>query len=168
MSPETKAILRAAMNRFELDRDGIHGVAHWGRVRANGFRLTQLTGANVYVVELFALIHDSCRIDDGHDPEHGLRAAGFAEDLVQRGILRIDKTDLELLTTACRWHSHGALLDNVTISTCWDADRLDLGRTGVRPDPDRLCTDAAKTPNILRWAYERSISGAAKRRVGVR
>ena len=87
MSPETKAILRAAMNRFELDRDGIHGVAHWGRVRANGFRLAQLTGANVYVVELFALIHDSCRIDDGHDPEHGLRAAGFAEDLVQRGIL---------------------------------------------------------------------------------
>ena len=79
MSPETKAILRAAMNRFELDRDGIHGVAHWGRVRANGFRLAQLTGANVYVVELFALIHDSCRIDDGHDPEHGLRAAGFAE-----------------------------------------------------------------------------------------
>jgi len=162
MSLEAKAILRAAMNRFQLDRDGIHGVAHWGRVRANGLRLAPLTGANVRVVELFALIHDSCRIDDGPDAEHGLRAAGFAEDLAQRGILRIGKTDLELLTTACQWHSHGAVLDNATINTCWDADRLDLGRIGIRTDPDRLCTDAARAPDILRWAHERSLSGAAR------
>jgi uncharacterized protein len=158
MSPDTRALLHAAMSRFELDRRGIHGVAHWGRVRANGFRLAQMTGAKAQVVESFALIHDSCRIDDGHDPDHGLRAAQFAEDLVRRGVLRLDRTELELLVTACRWHSHGAVLDDVTISTCWDADRLDLGRTGVRPDPDRLCTDAARSPDILRWAFERSCS----------
>ena len=28
--------------------------------------------------------------------------------------------------------------------TFYDADRLDLGRVGIIPDPRRLCTDAAK------------------------
>jgi uncharacterized protein len=167
MSPDAKAVLKLALSRFKLDHRGIHGVAHWARVRANGLKIAQLTGANVHVVESFAVIHDSCRIDDGHDPEHGLRAAQFAESLHQLHVLHLDRAELDLLTTACRWHSHGAVLDDPTINTCWDADRLDLGRVGITPDPDRLCTDAARSPAIFRWACERSLIRSSKRRVDI-
>jgi uncharacterized protein len=167
MSPDTKAVLKIALSQFKLDRHGIHGVAHWMRVRANGLQIAQLTGAKAHLVELFAVLHDSCRIDDGHDPEHGLRAARFAENLNQREVLHLDRTDFDLLTTACRWHSHGAVLDDPTINTCWDADRLDLGRIGITPDPDRLCTDAAKSPAIFRWACDRSLIRSTRRRVNL-
>jgi uncharacterized protein len=48
-----------------------------------------------------------------------------------------------------------------TIQTCWDADRLDLGRVGIVPDPSRLCTAAAKEPAIRAWAYQRSCESDA-------
>lgn len=43
-----------------------------------------------------------------------------------------------------------------TIATCWDADRLDLLRVGIRPDPARLVTEAARDPEVLEWAMARS------------
>jgi uncharacterized protein len=48
---------------------------------------------------------------------------------------------------------------DITIQTCWDADRLDLGRVGIVPDPARLCTVAARDPDLIRWAIERSRDG---------
>jgi uncharacterized protein len=44
------------------------------------------------------------------------------------------------------------------VLTCWDADRLDLGRVGIRPLAERLCTDAARQPAMLQWAYRRSLA----------
>ena len=41
-------------------------------------------------------------------------------------------------------HSDGRVDADVTVQTCWDADRLDLGRVGKRPDPRLLCTPAAR------------------------
>jgi len=43
------------------------------------------------------------------------------------------------------------------VQTCWDSDRLDLGRVGIQPRPERLCTAAAQDPGTIRWAYERSM-----------
>lgn len=157
LSSHAKAVLHAARERFALEPDGIHGIAHWGRVRTNGLRLAALTGANPKVVDSFALLHDCCRENDGEDSGHGERAAAFAEYLCTRRVLLLDTTELELLTTACRWHSFGSVLDDVTISTCWDADRLDLGRIGIRPDPARLCTDAARDAAFIEWAWRRSL-----------
>jgi uncharacterized protein len=62
-----------------------------------------------------------------------------------------------LLHTACADHTKGLLDADITIQTCWDADRLDLGRVGIVPDPDRLCTDAAREPTFQDWAYQRSV-----------
>ena len=47
----------------------------------------------------------------------------------------------------------------MTILTCWDADRLDIGRVGIRPVADKLCTNAAKDPDFINWCYKRSIRG---------
>ncbi|MGA2259338.1 MAG: hypothetical protein ABSG53_32085 [Thermoguttaceae bacterium] len=43
-----------------------------------------------------------------------------------------------------------------TIQTRWDADRLDLGRVRVCPDPSKLCTKAAENPEMLKWADGRA------------
>jgi uncharacterized protein len=144
-------IIHAVRARFALDWNGIHGAAHWARVRLIGLRLAERTGACREVVELFAFLHDSCRRNDGHDPLHGKRAAAFAQSLHGHAF-ELGQEDLRRLLTACRGHSDGHSHGDVTIATCWDSDRLDLGRVGVRPDPRRLCTPAAREPQILRWA----------------
>ena len=142
--------------QFKLDWRGIHGVSHWARVRQNGLYLSRSTGANARVVELFAFLHDTCRRNDGHDPEHGARAAEFAQSL-HDSVLKISSKEIVVLMEACQGHTHGQNSDNVTVQTCWDADRLDLGRVGIRPVPERLCTDAARDPVLIEWAYKRSV-----------
>jgi uncharacterized protein len=152
----TQALVGFLRGHFALDWHGIHGASHWARVRANGLRLATHTGANTRVIEAFAFIHDACRENDGHDPLHGERAARLAEEIHGR-YLFIDEPELRLLQVACTGHSEGGLKGDVTVLTCWDADRLDLGRVAVRPAPRRLCTPAARDPAILEWAYQRSI-----------
>lgn len=140
---------------FALDLDGVHGAAHWARVRTNGLRLAELTGANQQVIELFAWLHDSQRLNDVRDPQHGARAAEFAESL-RGSVLTLSDEEFEWLYYACSHHTRGLKEADVTVQTCCDADRLDLGRIGIRPDPRRLCTDAAREPAMIEWAYRQS------------
>jgi uncharacterized protein len=154
----TPDLVEHVRRQFALDWHGIHGANHWARVRVNGLTLANETGANPKVVELFAFLHDSQRWNDDHDPEHGLRAAGFARKLNGR-FFRLEGAELTLLEQACGEHSVGGLDADVTVQTCWDADRLDLGRVGKIPDPGRLCTEIARRQDVIRVAYERSIAG---------
>ena len=153
------SLIPSLRSQFKLDWQGIHGVSHWARVRRNGLYLSKITGANTAVVELFAFLHDSCRLNDGHDPDHGARAAVFAQSL-HGSVFTLPAQDLEVLVEACQGHTHGRTSDNVTVQTCWDADRLDLGRVGIRPLAERLCTDAARDPVLIEWAYQRSVWNA--------
>ncbi len=139
---------------FALPLDGIHGEAHWARVHQNGLRLAEQTGADPEIVELFAYLHDSKRLDDGWDADHGRRAAEFIRGL-DTSLLALSKEKLALLVYACAHHSDGQTEADVTIQTCWDADRLDLGRIRIKPDPRYLCTPAAKDLEIIEWAYWR-------------
>ena len=150
-----QTIGREILRHYSLMPDGIHGVAHWGRVLEIGMLLAEKTGANIRIVQLFALFHDSCRENDGRDPEHGARGAALAGKIHGR-LFKLSKDDLLLLQDACTRHTYSFTEANVTVQTCWDSDRLDLGRVGIVPDPLRLCTDAAKRPEFLNWAYERS------------
>lgn len=84
-------LINAIRNSYQLDWHGIHGVAHWARVRDIGLRLSEKTGANTRVVELFAFLHDSCRLNDNHDPQHGNRAASFAKSLRGKAIHLADE-----------------------------------------------------------------------------
>ena len=138
----TRDLIGVLREHFVLEWVGIHGAPHWARVRANGLRLASFTGARTRVVEAFAFVHDSCRIDDDRDPEHGSRAAEFARTPVRRKTLPLPPDEMELLARACEGHSDGHTVDDITVCTCWDADRLDLGRVGLRLDPKYLCTDA--------------------------
>lgn len=147
------AMLREAI---AIDWDGLHGAAHWSRVRLNGLYLSRLNGANAHVIELFALLHDSGRQSEGRDYGHGERGAANARKL--RGKY-FDATDHEmsLLEYACTQHSEGLLEADLTVQTCWDADRLDLARVGKTPDPMYLCTFAAKQPDVIQDAVARSM-----------
>ena len=139
----TDDLLNFLKEHYRLDWNGIHGVKHWSRVRANGLAMVKENGANAVVVELFAFLHDSCRENDGHDPNHGHRAADLARQ-IQGNLINLPASDLDLLVIACQGHTHEPWHHDPTIGTCWDADRLDLTRIDIIPDPNRLCTRAGK------------------------
>jgi len=145
--------LRAA---YRLPWEGIHGWPHWLRVRENGLLLAAMNGADLKVVEMFALLHDVERRNEALDPGHGERAAMLL-GMLPAELLPLDWFQVQQLEFACAHHTDGLLEADVTIQTCWDADRLDLGRVGIRPDPTLLCTEAARRPDILDWAWRRSI-----------
>jgi uncharacterized protein len=150
-----RQVVRAARQRFVLDLHGIHGVPHWQRVRENGLRIAKHSGADPLIVELFAYLHDCCREDDRSDPGHGERAAEFSESL--RGtVIHLSDAAFAILHEAIRDHELGRTRGDVTVRTCWDADRLDLGRVRRRPDPRYLGTEYARRHETIEWAYKRS------------
>lgn len=122
----------------------VHGELHWRTVGANGLWLAEtLDGADLHVIFLFALLHDSMRLNDWIDPEHGPRAAAFAGELHAEGLLRLDGGRLDRLRHACHEHTNGLVSDDPTVGACWDADRLDLPRVGITPNPDLFSTARA-------------------------
>jgi len=147
-------LIEAILDRYALPRNGIHGLSHWARVMENGRKLSERTGARRRVVELFALFHDSQRINEGIDEDHGRRGAMLAAELRGRAYELKDE-DFVLLIQACELHTDGLLEGDVTVQTCWDADRLDLDRVGITPRSEKLCTDGARDPDFLKWAIER-------------
>ena len=151
-----RELIHIIRKQFALNWRGLHGAPHWARVRENGLRLAETTGAKTEVIELFAFLHDSRRLNDDSDYEHGKRAAMFAQTLAGSAF-ELAPSDLEDLLTACRGHSDGLRQGNITVLTCWDADRLALGRVGIKASAHRLCTAAAREPVMLEWAYKRSI-----------
>ncbi|NNJ27025.1 hypothetical protein [Alienimonas chondri] len=123
---------------------GIHGLWHWRRVERNGLFLAAREGGDAKVVALFALFHDSQRLNDSSDPEHGERGGRLAAEFHATGRLPITLEQLDTLIEACHRHTDVRHSPAPTIQCCWDADRLDLTRIGVRPDPAYLNTPTAK------------------------
>lgn len=152
-------LVERVLAQFALHAFGVHGVGHWARVLFNARLLAEETGADARVVELFALFHDARRINEGTDPEHGRRGAALAE--ARRGDwFQLDGAGMEQLWDACAFHSDGLVEHpDVTVRTCWDADRLDLSRVGVRPRPSRLATEAARNAALIEGAVARGHQG---------
>jgi uncharacterized protein len=118
----------------------VHGVEHWDRVYENGQKLLTPEVHSI-VVELFAYLHDSCRVDDYTDIYHGERAAEWILTLRETYLRDLSNEDMILLCEACRLHTVLHRTGNPTIDACFDADRLDLWRVGIIPDPERMATD---------------------------
>jgi len=58
--------------------------------------------------------------------------------------LGLTETQLKMLERACKGHTYGRKTACPTVATCWDADRLDIGRVGITPDSNYLFSDEAK------------------------
>jgi uncharacterized protein len=126
------ALWSLAAEGFVLGTDSFHGPDHWQRVEHNAIEIAAQSGGDVTVVRLFAVLHDSQRLNEGSDPDHGLRAANWAKHL--RNVhFTLDDARFMQLTEACIWHDTGSVSEDPTIGTCWDADRLDLPRVGIQP-----------------------------------
>jgi uncharacterized protein len=153
-----RGFVQLVIAQYRLSVDGVHGVAHWGRVLENGRRLAPLTGADLRVIELFSIFHDACRHRDGIDPDHGPRGAALA--LAHRGEIELDDRGLDLLVEACECHTRGPRRGaDVTVLACLDADRLDIPRVGMQTRPELLFTSAARERRMIGWAGARAALG---------
>jgi uncharacterized protein len=119
----------------------VHGIEHWHQVEYNGMLLAQKTGADIDVVRLFAIFHDARRFDDAYDRDHGARGAEFAKLCREEKRFEIDDERFELLYKACELHTIQPRTGIVTVDTCFDADRLDLGRVGFPLNPEKMATE---------------------------
>ena len=151
----TKELFQTIISGYQLPVLGIHGISHWARVLENGVRLSAVNGANIKIVILFALFHDSKRRNEAKDDGHGQRGAAFITEIKDHD-LALSNTESTLLQRACELHTDGLTEGDVTLQTCWDSDRLDLNRVGIRTDPEQLCTEMAKDPEVMDWAMDRA------------
>ena len=144
--PDWPELWALASRRFTLGLHSLHGPDHWQRVERNGLDIAGRTsGADLLLVRLFAVLHDSHRCNEGHDPEHGPRAAAWARELSAVGkYFQLDPHRLDVLCDAITYHDKGRVSDDPTVGTCWDADRLDLPRVGIRPAPRLMSTARGK------------------------
>lgn len=149
VDPSLLAVLRTV---YRGKWEGIHGIAHWLRVRRIGRLLAEESGADRKVVEAFALVHDVGRWEDGRDPDHGRRSAVIGRRLNDE-YLGLDARQLALFEKACAFHTAGDLSADPTIGTCWDADRLDLSRLEIHPDRRFLSTRVARRRQTIDWAW---------------
>ena len=93
-------LVHQILEDYPLPWHGTHGVGHWARVLENGLRLAKTTGVKVEVVQLFAVFHDSRRINEVVDFGHGQRGAELAAEL--RGdLFELSDADFTLLYEAC-------------------------------------------------------------------
>lgn len=158
-------LVRLVLAEYRLPWNGVHGLPHWARVLETGQRLAAETGADRQVVALFALFHDCRRSNEGWDNGHGLRGAEFAASLLGTH-LDLDPHRFDLLYQACAEHTDGGTEGDVTVLTCWDADRLDLGRVHITPSHKYLCTEPARRADMIGWAERRSRAGIVPEIVG--
>lgn len=149
------AILAAIQDQYVLQWDGLHGISHWARVYENGLLLAKSLPVDPDLILLFAIFHDACRINDAVDPGHGTRGADLAAAMHGESFL-LPQDEFDLLYEACAKHTRGLVHAAPTVQVCWDADRLDLPRASIHPDPEKLCTPAARDPEIIAWAMDRS------------
>jgi uncharacterized protein len=113
-------------------------------VLSNGKTLAGRTpGADVLVVELFALLHDCRRTRDGYDINHGRKAAEGLNE-IRGSLIFLSDEQFGLLESACRGHTDGDISEDPTIGCCWDADRLELSRVGIKPEQRFMSTQAAR------------------------
>lgn len=121
----------------------IHGMSHLERVEQNGRKIAlHYPEAHLNVILAFAYLHDACRTSDSYDLEHGPRAS-FLVDEIRNTILRsFSDEEIDELKTACYLHTTSHRTGNITVDICFDADRLDLGRVNIKPDPTKMATVA--------------------------
>ena len=125
------------------DDDAVHGYAHSLRVERNMMILCKhLNYGWGWGMGLFAYYHDILRLNDGADPDHGKRAAELLRRVKTVANLGHVPTDvMDKICYACENHTAMQRSGDPLIDICFDADRLDLMRVGIKPDPRMMATN---------------------------
>jgi uncharacterized protein len=134
---------RYLKKQFKLAPDSLHGPQHWQKVEEIGLAMARKNGADQEVVGLFAWLHDSCRKNEYTDEKHGPRAAKLAKKLRNK-YFKLTNDQFSLLHYAIKYHADGLTHEDLTVGTCWDADRLDLGRVGTQLEEKYMSTKEGK------------------------
>jgi uncharacterized protein len=157
--PDAASLVDAVLERSTGKDSFIYGESHWQRVAAVGLALLPDTpDTDPLIVFLLALFHDSMMLNDGRDPLHGPRGAKLARELRSEAFV-LDEERMGLLGFVCEEHTNGSVTSDPTVGVCWDSDRLNLWRVGIRPDPRWLSTEVARSEDAL--AGHATCSGSA-------
>ena len=152
-APDPEGLINAVLEQSTISSSPLHGEEHWRAVAAAGISIGSVTaGADVPVVFLFALLHDALRWNEHLDPDHGDRGATFTQELLDEGLISLPEEAKRLLKNACRLHSDGFTTQDPTVGTCWDADRVNLWRVCMTPDPALMSTTEARSEERIEWA----------------
>lgn len=158
--PDLDALLAAVRLESPRHFSPLHGEPHWRAVAEAGLRLADGDPAvDRSVLFLFALFHDSMRVNDHEDLGHGRRGAELAERF-HGAHFQLGRRPLSTLLQACSDHSDVRRSDDPTIGACLDADRLNLWRVGTVPEPQYLSTPAALDEELREWS--RNLHGRAR------
>lgn len=117
----------------------VHGYTHSLRVERN-IKLLEKHFKFMGLRE-FAFYHDIARVSDSGDDGHGRRAVEILKRARQHPNMACMATELfDKLCYACEHHTSMRRSGDPLIDVCFDADRLDLMRTGMEPCPDAMAT----------------------------
>lgn len=144
MDPVHQNLVDRILKEFILDASSIHGINHWKRVARNARLIAESVDVDTEITDLFAYFHDCKRENEHRDPDHGQRVSDYLIYLWRQGHIPLKQDRLLILCEAVSGHTHVRFHSNPTIAACFDADRLDLGRCGVQPNPDYLNHDVSK------------------------
>lgn len=139
MKKNIEKVREFAIGHARTGKNSIHGIDHWDRVARNGEAL-HVPGADMEVVLCFAYLHDVERQSDAYDVEHGPKAAELIDQIRESVLGFLNDKQIGLLKDACTFHTTVPRTGNPTIDACFDADRLDLPRAYIIPDPDKMAT----------------------------
>lgn len=115
------------------------------KVSERGLYLAERTpGADETVIQLFGFLHDCQRKTEGIDQRHGLRAGEHIKNIRNNLLKGLTDDQFEKLEYAITFHNAGLTDDDPTIGCCWDADRLEIGRVGMRIKKRFMSTEAGK------------------------
>jgi uncharacterized protein len=150
--PELGKLLDAVFAGSTSRESFLHGERHWKCVAWTGLELCgDIPDVDHEIVFLFGLFHDTQRLNDGHDPDHGRRAGHYARRLHGEAF-HLSQPRLDLLIGACNAHADGRTSTDPTVGACWDADRLNLWRVGMTPSPKFLSTAPARQADAIKKA----------------
>lgn len=145
-----KHIIKKIFLDFDLHlTQSNHGIYHWARVIQNGRLIAEQNKANINILIAFAFFHDCQRMNEESDPEHGLRGGTYMLQFEKD--LHLTKEEISKVFEACEGHTDILFHHDKDISTCWDADRLDLMRVGIYPNPDKLNNEEAKNSGLISY-----------------
>lgn len=128
-----------AMMHTCMMEGSVHGIDHWDRVADNA-DLLKTDDVDMLVVKTFAYIHDVERFDEGEDLYHGARAARLVDKIRSTVLNFLNDEQINKLKEACKLHTTTWKTEDATVNACFDADRLDFGRVGIIPSPDKMAT----------------------------